>query len=104
MFPARKALQKEREQLRRMTDNRLGYLPIPKMIANVNRHLLGWANYFSIGYPQTAYRQIDHFVLRRLSKHLKRRSQRPFRLPEGKSIYQHLQELGLVRLSVKRMP
>ncbi len=67
VFPSRKALKKEREQLRRMTDNRLGYLPIPKMIANMNRHLQGWANYFSIGYPQNAFVQVG-FCLARIER------------------------------------
>jgi hypothetical protein len=31
-----------------------------------------------------------------LIRHLRRRSQRPFRLPEGTTWYQHLLQLGLV--------
>jgi len=104
LFPSRKALQKEREQLRRMTDRSQCFTPIPKLIVKMNQHLQGWANYFSVGYPKQAYRQINHFALLRFSKHLKRRSQRPFRLPAGKHVYQYLREMGLKPLSVKRMP
>lgn len=34
----------------------------------------------------------------RLTQHLRRRSQRPFRPPEGVSYYEQLQRFGLVRL------
>jgi hypothetical protein len=36
-----------------------------------------------------------HDVLCRLKRHLRRRSQRPFRPPEGVTYYAHLQALGL---------
>ncbi len=104
VFPSRKALAKEREQLRQMTGARMGCKPLPNLIANVNQHLRGWANYFSFGYPQMAYRHINRFVRERLFRHLRRRSQRPFRPPEGVSLYEHLQHLGLVYLRQTRMP
>jgi RNA-directed DNA polymerase len=104
VVPSRKALKKEREQLRQMTDKRMCYKPILTMITDVNQHLRGWANYFSFGYPQDAYRQINAFLMSRLRQHLKRRSQRPFQPPQGKSVYQYLHEMGLIYLSVKRMP
>jgi RNA-directed DNA polymerase len=45
-----------------------------------------------------AYREINWYVMLRLTCHLKRRSQRPYRSPEGVSLYQHLHNLGLVYL------
>ena len=72
--------------------------PIPALIATLNRHLLGWANYFSFGYPRVAKRAINAFVRQRLKLHLQRRSQRPFRPPNGRSFYGHLGSLGLVYL------
>ena len=41
-----------------------------------------------------SFRQINRFVQERLERHLKRRSQRPFRLAEG-SWYAQLKALGL---------
>jgi len=83
LFPSEKALQKERARLHEMTDSHQCFKPIPVLIDELNRQLKGWANYFSIGYPITAYRQIDWYVRSRLEQHLRRRSQRPFRRPRA---------------------
>lgn len=100
VFPSEKSLAKEREKLRQMTDTRQCFTPIPDLIATINRHLKGWANYFSVGYPAKAYSAINQFVSRRLASHLARRSQRPFRPPEGSCVYTHMYEhYGLVRLT-----
>ena len=45
-----------------------------------------------------AYRNINWYVTQRMYQHLRRRSQRPFQPPEGVSLYQHLQQLGLAYL------
>ena len=99
MYPSKKSVQREREKLHEMTDSHQCFKPIPSLIGELNRHLKGWANYFSIGYPSGVYWEIDWYVRGRLIQHLQRRSQRPFRPPEGVSWYQHLQQLGLVLLS-----
>jgi RNA-directed DNA polymerase len=98
VFPSKKSLARERERLRQMTSPRVCFKPIPALILGLNRHLDGWSNYFSFGYPRMAMRQINSYTRKRLSKHLKRRSQRPFRPPEGMSLYRHLSDLGLVYL------
>lgn len=99
MFPSKKAVQREREKLHEMTDSHQCYKPIPTLIGELNRQLEGWANYFSVGYSTGAHWEIDWYVRGRLIQHLQRRSQRPFRPPKGVSWYQHLKQLGLVRLS-----
>jgi RNA-directed DNA polymerase len=96
--PSRKALAKERERLRGMTDSRMCFKPIPALIRMLNRHLGGWANYFGLGHPRDAFRGLNFFVQKRLRAHLGRRSQRPYRLPKGKSYYRHFADLGLVYL------
>jgi len=45
-----------------------------------------------------AFGEINAYVRGRLTQHLRRRSQRPFRPPEGVSYYRQIQRLGLVRL------
>jgi len=45
-----------------------------------------------------AYRNINWYVTQRMYQHLRRRSQRPFQPPEGVSLCQHLQQLGLAYL------
>ena len=99
VFPSEKAIRKERRKLHEMTDSRQCFKPIPTLIGELNRHLKGWANYFSLGYPISAYCEIERYVQGRLIQHLQRRSQRPYRPPQGVSWLRHLEQLGLIRLS-----
>jgi RNA-directed DNA polymerase len=98
VFPSEKALKREREKLHEMTDYRQCYKPIPELVEELNLQLKGCANYFSFGYPREAFREINTYVRYRLEQHLKRRSQRPFRPPEGVSFNDHFKKLGLVYL------
>jgi RNA-directed DNA polymerase len=99
VFPSKKAVQRERGKLHEMTNSHQCFKPIPVLIGELNRHLKGWANYFSIGYPLSVYCEIDGYVQDRLIQHLQRRSQRPYRRPEGESWFGHLKRLGLFHLS-----
>jgi RNA-directed DNA polymerase len=96
--PSRKALRKHRESLRNTIGRKQGCVPIPRLIEKINVQQRGWANYFSFGYPRKAMRDMNRFVQQRLVGHLRRRSQRPFRPPKGRSYYRHLKMLGLVYL------
>ena len=98
VFPSRKALERERAKLRELTTGRRCFWPVSMLIEDLNGHLNGWANYFRFGYSRAALRQINTYVRDRLTQHLQRRSQRPFRPPEGVTYYQQLQRLGLVYL------
>jgi RNA-directed DNA polymerase len=93
--PSKKALASVRETLRQRISSRTCFQPLPDLIATLNRHLDGWANYFRFGYPRDAFRQINSFVRQRLTRHVQRRSQRPFRPPAGVSFYEHFKRLGL---------
>lgn len=96
--PSEKALRAERDKLRGMISKHQSHVPIPDLIEAVNRHVAGWSRYFSFGYPRKAKRSVNRFVRKRLIGHLRRRSQRPFRPPEGRSYYHHLKILGLIYL------
>jgi len=98
VFPSRKAVARERDVLRQMTSPRMCFTPIPALVQQLNGHLNGWANYFQFGYPRQIFREINSFVCCRLTVHLNRRSQRPFRPPKGVTLYRHLRNLGLVYL------
>jgi RNA-directed DNA polymerase len=93
--PSRKSLQRERDTLREMTGPEQCFKPIPALIAQINEHLRGWGNYFGKGYPRDAFRQINRFVQERLERHLKRRSQRPYRVTGQTRWYAQLHDLGL---------
>ena len=99
VFPSKKAVKRERAKLHEMTNSHQCFKPIPVLIGELNRHLKGWANYFSIGYAKDVYREIDWFVRGRLIQHLQRRSQRPFRPPEGMPWYEYFRKAGLVNLA-----
>ena len=98
VYPSKKSLARERERLRQMTSPRVCFKPIPALIRDLNRHLDGWSNYFSYGYPRMAMRHVNAYSRTRLAKHLKRRSQRPYHPPKGVSMYRHFSDLGLIYL------
>jgi RNA-directed DNA polymerase len=94
--PSAKAVKRELAVLTEKTSHRQGLKPIDLLITQLNRHLKGWMNYFSLGYPRHAFRKIGHHVRSRMVRHLRRRSQRPYRKPEDHSWYQVLAALGLL--------
>jgi RNA-directed DNA polymerase len=91
-----KAVKREKAKLTEMTASRQGLKPIDLLITAINRHLKGWMNYFQLGYRGKAFREIGHHVRDRMVRHLRRRSQRPYRKPEDRSWYRELAELGLL--------
>jgi RNA-directed DNA polymerase len=102
--PSKKALLKQRAAVRDLTSSRYGYKPLPQLMQDLNRSLHGWAAYFSFGHPSKAYWNLNYYVQQRLRIHLHRRSQRPYRVPEGVSLYEHLRDLGLQYLRPPRRP
>ena len=98
LIPSEKALARERERLREMTSVRMCFKPIPTLIEELNEHLRGWSNYFGRGYPRKAFWKINGYVRERLRYHLSRRSQRPWRPPQGSTYYAQFARMGLIRL------
>src|SRR5713101_7298139 len=98
LTPSRKALTRERAVLHEQPGLHRSHVPLPDLINELNRHLRGWAKYFSLGYPRKAMRDINAYVLRRLAQHLTRRSQRGWQRPADESDYQYFARLGLVTL------
>lgn len=95
-FPSARAVAHRRERTRELVGPKQCFVPISELIPQVNESLRGWKNYFSFGYPRRAHRQVNTFVIGRLTKHLKRRSQRACRPPAGMTCYGFLtQRLGL---------
>jgi len=104
LCPSSKSMQRERDALREMTGPEQCFKPISALIGRINTHLKGWGNYFAKGYPSDAFHQINSFVRERLTRHLKRRSQRKFRIGGTSSWYEQLQRLGLEALGAKARP
>jgi RNA-directed DNA polymerase len=98
LFPSAGAEKRLRERLHAMTTSRHNYQPISQVIQAVNQGLRGWGNYFGEGYPSRAFGRVNWYVSYRLEAHLRRRSQRGYRRPQGETWYATLTRLGLFRL------
>jgi RNA-directed DNA polymerase len=98
MGASKKAIDKEMEALRELTGKEYCYLPIPELIEKINEQLRGWKEYFSKGYPRMAYRKINWYARECIVNHLRKRSQRHYKPPEGVSYYKHVYQLGLIYL------
>jgi RNA-directed DNA polymerase len=96
--PSATALKRERAKLHAMTDHHQCCKPLPSLIEELNRHLKSWRGYFQFGYPRQTFRNINWYVQGRLTQHVKRRSQRPFRPPKGVTYYRQFQKMGLMEL------
>ena len=95
VMPSDKALKRAREKIRDLTGPQRCFVPIPEMITEINRWLKSWSRYYRYGYPRVAFRKMNWFLVERLTHHLQRRSQRPFRTAEGETYYARLQRFGL---------
>lgn len=98
VFPSKKAEEREKEKLRGMINSKVSFVPLPTIIVQVNRHLIGWKNYFGFGYPRKTFRKMNSFVRIRLTKFLQRKSQRPFQPKKGQSYYELFDMYDLIYL------
>ena len=96
--PSKKSVIKERQAIQAMLTPRAGVKPLPVLVAELNRHLQGWGQYFSWGYPRVARRAINTYVRDCLWRHVQRRSQRPMRPPSGTSWYRFFSKMKLAYL------
>ena len=98
MRPSNKAVQRQKHALRRLTSPAMRTVPVTDLIGRINRQLRGWGTYFGRGYWKDAFHEINGHVHLRLAIQLRHKSQRRYRVPEGQTLYQHLQQLGLRHL------
>lgn len=98
LYPSTKSLEKEREKIRELTGPEQCFKPVSDLVEEINEHLAGWKNYFKVGYCRREFRKINYFVQCRMVRHLKRRSQRGYKLPTGTSAYRYLSQLGVIQL------
>ncbi|HEX8317101.1 group II intron maturase-specific domain-containing protein, partial [Longimicrobium sp.] len=82
--------------VRELTGPKQCFVPVSELVQQVSQELRGWRGYFSYGHPRRAHRKVNAYVVSRLTKHLKRRSQRACRPPAGLTYYGFLtKRLGL---------
>jgi len=91
-------MARARDRIRELTGPQRSFVPIHDLIDAFNRWSKGWGGYFRLGYPHKCFRELNHFMLLRATHHLRRKSQRAYRIPAGESSYAHLQRLGLQSL------
>lgn len=93
--PSRKAEDRLREKVREQTGPQWGWMPLPILIGRLNRTLRGWCAYFRHGHPHRVFHRLDGYLLDKLWRHLRRRSQRRYRTSENETLDAHLQRHGL---------
>jgi RNA-directed DNA polymerase len=101
VFPSKKAMARARAKLKELTSHRRSFMPIDEMVGEVSGWLRSWGSYFRHGYPSEAFRELNWYAMERLRRHLRRRSQRAYRIPEEESVYDHLRRLGFQPLNPK---
>lgn len=97
-----KAQQRVREKVHELTGAKYCFMPVTQVVQQVNRTMNGWLQYFSKGHPAMARWNLVRFAETRIAAHLGRRSQRPYRPPEGVSFFEHAHDLGLIGLQDAR--
>lgn len=94
IFPSDKALKRIRERVKELLRaNRSSRLSL--VVAELNKTLQGWKNYFCFGHPRMAFRAINYYVQESIKGFLRNRSQRrskPFR--KGETVYAGLKRYG----------
>lgn len=95
MQPSKKSIKGIKEKIATSTTRR-NNLPLRTVIQQANMVTRGWKNYFSLGYPRKAYRDINFYLQVAFKSLMRNRSQRrmkPFRA--GESLYSGLKRWGL---------
>lgn len=95
LLPAKRSLQRAKEKIRLLTRSSRCEKPITEVLGDLNRFLRGWKHYFAFGYPRSAFRDLNSYLQVRMLRHLRRRSQRPFRIRKDQPVSAQLQALGL---------
>ena len=96
--PSKKAEQRMIARVRELVSNRQQHIPITELIGRLNLQLRGWKAYYGKWHCGAAMQKINWHVENRLRRHLRRRSQRPWRVPKGSTLAAHLRKLGLEKL------
>jgi group II intron reverse transcriptase/maturase len=99
--PSTKSIQKVCRTVSEVTSRRWLLNASEDRVMTLNRILVGWANYFSLGPVSKAYRAVDRHATARLRRWLRKKHQHPgqgtARFPD-----EHLYDvLGLQRLSLR---
>jgi RNA-directed DNA polymerase len=94
LIPSKKAIKRFKEKLDAEVFR--SKMTLFAVIEKVNDKTRGWKNYFSIGYPRKACRDINYYLQQKFTNYLHTRSQRKYKIQkEGESQYAALKRCGL---------
>jgi group II intron reverse transcriptase/maturase len=100
--PSKKALQRLRDQLHAETCRTWLWQTEEAMVAKLNRILVGWRNYFSVGTVRETYRAIDSYLFQRLRQWWCRKHKVRNRRDSRFSMTYLYRQLGLIPLRASR--
>jgi hypothetical protein len=102
MRPSQKAIRRLRRDIHEKTSRRWLWTDLEERVATINRVLVGWANYFSVGTAADAHGAVDHYVFQRFRQwwcaKYKVRNRRDARYSQQYANGQ----LGLIRLRTRQ--
>lgn len=97
--PSKKRITRICQTISEMTEARYVRLTPRQRIADLNRVLVGWANYFSLGPVSKAYRSVDSHARKRLRQWLRAKYKSPtLKYRTYTDSYMH-DQMGLIRLT-----
>ena len=100
--PSKKRVARIREAIHTMTDRQHAWRDPEELITDLNRVIIGWANYFCLGTHAKAYKAVDAHAEKRLRQWLRCKYKRASRSTSRyNDAYLH-KELGLVSLLQSR--
>ncbi len=97
-WPTKRAMQHARDRLRELTDRKRLWLPDEAIVADMNRVLRSWAQFFRYGNSARHFDVIRNYALMRLTLVIAKRHQRTRAYGRSVLFFQSPDQLGLVKL------
>jgi RNA-directed DNA polymerase len=94
IVPSKKSVGRVNDKIRALTRSG-NKLPLEEVILQANKVLIGWGNYFKLGYPKVAFNDVNYYILHCFIRFMKNRSQRHARHRSDESWYKYFRRKGL---------
>jgi RNA-directed DNA polymerase len=96
-WPCDRAVDAAKARIRSQTERRLVLRPVGEVIANLNKFLVGWRNYFRWGNSTKVFHDLDMFTAERVARFISKKHGHPGR-SYGFDVLQRNGYLGLQHL------